>query len=866
MAHWHRDDCRHELSPQRPDGRGFVLPGAKASYLPEPVITTRHIELDVTPDFERRTLSGRVKLSLASAGLQVHESLSLDQRELEIHSVLAARPGGAAIACRYRQTDRSLEVQLPGGLALGPQAPIELCIDYHAAPRWGLFFVGPDGDHPKRPRQLWTLNQDDNARFWIPCLDHPSTRATMTLTARVPLGLSAISNGRLLEQKQDCGLEVFVWHMDRALPPYLMTLMVGEFEVTESGDRERQVRYLAPPGRGVEAQKNLARTPEMIELFSKWTGMPLPYERYDQILVHDFLFGGMEHPTAVTLTERCLRDERAMLDSSCEPLTSHELAHQWFGNTVTCREWPHGWLNEGFATWCENLWIEHSEGVEAARAAMLEVLDTYLNEARDSYSRPLVERRVHKNIDLFDAHLYDKGALVLNGLRGLLGPDAFQAAVQHYLKRYGHSTVTSADFERAIEEATGRRVDSFFEQLVYCAGHIELTAKAEWRAQSGLVIIELEQTQDPSIRAAFELELEVELASEQGLIKQRLSLSQRRQTFSIPCPAAPKYLSVDPQAWLPGPLTLELPEEMLRALLVEGPCAPERIRAAKALGKKATRAAVEALEAAVETDRRWEVAAAAAAALGSIGGVDAREALGRLLPRAKHPKTRRAVVKAMGQLRDPAVADWLHTVLAGDASIFVEAEAARALAQARAADAQRALEGLLEHRDSWHETVRVGAIDGLAELGDGPRSLPLILPRLAAREDPDLRLAACRALVSLARTSERGLRERVRQELERALDDKSFRLRICIAEQLARLGDAASISALRRRLERDLDGRVERACREAIASLEAQSPGDARLRTLEAELQKERSARASLENRVLELEKGRGQTKGETQV
>ena len=190
----------------------------------------------------------------------------------------------------------------------------------------------------------------------------------------------------------------------------------------------------------------------MIDFFSERIGVPYAYPRYSQITVAEFIFGGMENTTATTLTDLVLLDERAALDHDVDGLVSHELAHQWWGDLLTCREWSEAWLNEGFATYFEYVWREHAKGRDEADLELLVDADGYLNEA-GRYQRPVVCRQYDEPIHLFDAHLYEKGGRVLHMLRHELGDAAFWRAIAP-LRRANTRTDRS---RRGISRAPSRR-------------------------------------------------------------------------------------------------------------------------------------------------------------------------------------------------------------------------------------------------------------------------------------------------------------------------------------------------------------------------------------------------------------------------
>ena len=217
----------------------------------------------------------------------------------------------------------------------------------------------------------------------------------------------------------------------------------------------------------------------MIDHFSEKIGLPYPHARYSQITVPEFIFGGMENTSATTLTDLTLLDERAALDHDVDALVSHELAHQWWGDLLTCREWSEAWLNEGFASYFEYVWREQAKGRDEADCELLADTDSYLAEA-GRYQRPVVCRQYDEPIHLFDAHLYDKGARILHMLRHALGDGPFWRAIGHYARKHANGSVETRDLARAIEEATGRGVERMLDRWIARPGHPELEGRWSW--------------------------------------------------------------------------------------------------------------------------------------------------------------------------------------------------------------------------------------------------------------------------------------------------------------------------------------------------------------------------------------------------
>src|SRR5262249_26884521 len=220
------------------------------------------------------------------------------------------------------------------------------------------------------------------------------------------------------------------------------------------------------------ARRFLGKTPRMIGFFNEVTGRRYPYTKYAQACLPEF-GGGMENISATTMTDRELRDEIAALEGDADGLVAHELAHQWFGDLLTCKDWSHLWLNEGFASYFDPLFAEHDRGDDAFRIRMDGALRSYLDSDR-KYRRPIVEGRYESSSDLFDGMSYAKGACVLHALRGLLGDAAWWKGIRGYVAAHQRGVVETDDFRRAMEDASGKDLKWFFDQWVFRAGHPEL--------------------------------------------------------------------------------------------------------------------------------------------------------------------------------------------------------------------------------------------------------------------------------------------------------------------------------------------------------------------------------------------------------
>src|SRR5262249_34353741 len=266
-------------------------------------------------------------------------------------------------------------------------------------------------------------------------------------------GFEVLSNGALLSRKENDNKTVtYHWKQEKSHSSYLVTLVVGQFDVVKEDWHGLPVLYYVPKGRKPDVARTFGRTREMLTFFSKRFGIAYPWEKYAQVVVEQFSSGGMENTSATTLTDRALLDERAFLDSSPDGLIAHELGHQWWGDLVTCRDWSHIWLNEGFATFSEVLWMEHDKGADEAAYLLLQKARSARGGGKD---RPIVDRRYTSAVSMFDARAYPKGAWVLHMLRRRLGDDAFWRAMRRYGTEHRLKSVETSDFRKTLERDTG---------------------------------------------------------------------------------------------------------------------------------------------------------------------------------------------------------------------------------------------------------------------------------------------------------------------------------------------------------------------------------------------------------------------------
>jgi aminopeptidase N len=694
----------------------------------------------------------------------------LDSSELAIDSLTLAPsssgpPMPPPVKLTYRVEDPRLWITLDHDYAAG--TALNVRIVYHGFPRTGLFFVNPTPQYPNWPREVYSQGEAEFNHFWFPCWDYPNDMATSETITTVPEGQTVVSNGKLTRVTHSAGLVTYDWVESIPHSSYLISIAVGPWRKFSDSYRGKPVDYYVP--RYVDeatARRSFHLTPDMIDFFSRATGVEYPYEQYAQTTVHNFPFGGQENVSATTLTEWTLHDQRADLDYSSTALVSHELGQHWFGDFVQGRDWADIWLNEGFATYLEALYTQHHEGYDAYRFEIYNDQFAAQTQDRNDYRRPIVDRHFTDPMQMFDSITHEKGAAVLDMLRYLLdGRDAashppsqdeplFQA-LRHYLEAHRGQAVDTGALIEEIRAATGRELDWFFREWVFMAGNPDYRVEASYDAGRKTERLIVAQTQpDDTITPVFDMPIELAFFGSRGEPRRvEVRDNSRRQEFDIPLDFDPLWVDFDPDGVIDKTLEFQQPLEALVAQAERDPSMMSRLWAVRQLAETAAMPSgkldsrVAALARVLETDDFYGVRAAAAAGLGRIRAPQAKAALLSAL-RQPDSHVRTAVVEALGNFPGDSTAyDALVGALHGDSSYAVEAAAAGALARSGMPQAFSVLQAEAAANPEVHVTI--ATLAGLALTKD-PRAAQILLDDARPRVPERIRLSAIKGLSQLS--------------------------------------------------------------------------------------------------------------------
>lgn len=479
--------------------------------------------------------------------------LELDAANLNFEWVKLA-PEGKDLP--YRTQDSKVIVTLDKPYSKGDL--ISVRFKYTAKPEKGVYFVEAQTENGKvvRDAQIWTQGEPEEAHHWFPSYDFPDDKATTEQFLTVQKNQTAISNGELLSVvENNDGTKTFHYRMPVPHSVYLVSFVIGNYIKVNDTYKNIPLGYYVYPGRENIVPSAFGKTKDMLRIFEELTGVDYPFNKYDQTVVANFNFGGMENITATTLDERTVfLADFPFGKNIVEDLVAHEIAHSWFGNLVTCRNWAELWLNESFATFLEAAYREKMYGRKDYMRKIREDVDQYFSyEARTRKKHGLFNHLARPDDSIFNPVAYQKGSVVLHTLRETIGDEAFWKALNLYLTRHQWGNVETHDLQRAFEEASKKDLDWFFRQWVFGTDYPKLEITKKFDARAGTLFLTVKQTQPPNnlTPEAFTLPLELEIKTAKGIRKEKITINKRLQTFALKIGSKPLQISFDKDEKIP---------------------------------------------------------------------------------------------------------------------------------------------------------------------------------------------------------------------------------------------------------------------------------------------------------------------------
>ncbi len=488
-------------------------------------VDVQHYAIDITLPRGGGDITASAELTIAPRTTPL-ESLVLDFGALTIDSITV----DGRDAAWTRDGER-----IAIAAARTTHEPFRVRIAYHGKPVDGLV------RQPNKHGDLGVFadNWPDRAHHWFPAVDHPSDKATVEFRVTAPEAFDVVANGTLVETASlQNGARKWYWREPTPIPVHCMVIGATEFAVVRAGkDDDVEISYYLYPRDRDAGVQQFVRVAEMLDFYTDVVG-PYPYDKL-AIVQSSTRFGGMENASAIFLDEKRI-DGKASID----PLLAHEIAHQWFGDSVSQRDWHDIWLSEGFATYFGALFFERANGRESFLSAMRANREDYLTKTALA-ARPIHDSSITKLTSLLSALTYDKAAWVLHMLRGVMGDAAFFAGVREYYATHRDGNAGTAELRDIMERHAKQPLDWFFQQWIYGPGHPVFATKWTWRG--GKLTVDIAQTQSGTV---FRTPAVLEVRNHTGARRESVVIDERRERFELEAEERPSEVVLDPDEWV----------------------------------------------------------------------------------------------------------------------------------------------------------------------------------------------------------------------------------------------------------------------------------------------------------------------------
>lgn len=525
----------------------IVLPGKAGAQRHERIVDTwTPVHYDVAIAFndeltEITTARTEITLQVIKPALT---RIDLDFGDMPIDSVLVS-----GVPARFEREPDLLNVILHRPAKKGDR--LDLTVNYHGRPKDGLIFAIDRDGKPSATGDNWP----NRVHQWIPCLDHPSAKATVSFTVAAPPREVVVANGKFVTMTRN-GIAPALWRFDetKPIPAYCMVIAVSEgVKIDANEPTVTPLSYYVAKRDAAYAPEGFSAAAPSLLFFSQ-TVAPYPYEKL-ALIVGATRFGGMENSSAIVFTNNLfdLRSNEKMsprfgIPTRIESVVAHEIAHQWFGDSVTESTWADLWLSEGFATYFAGLFIEKYESPDAFRQYMREAAARYFTYEKGR-NAPIFDTETQDLMNLLNENNYEKGAWVLHMLRRRLGDEAFFKGLRDYYNAHREANATTEDLRRALEKSSGKNLKDFFARWVYGSGHprYQLDWGSMERRAGAFIVVRLSQLQEGE---AFLDPVPIEFTVNGQKQQQTIYPKDKLTRVSIRLSANPTAVQIDPDRTL----------------------------------------------------------------------------------------------------------------------------------------------------------------------------------------------------------------------------------------------------------------------------------------------------------------------------
>ncbi len=507
---------------------------------------------------ETQVLNGDVQNTLTL--LRDPAKVSFDCAKLTVQKVnVDGKPAKFTIG------NEMITVQLPAGTKSGQTVKVH--VFYSGQPEAGLYLIPGSRAFPAHTNVMYTQGEMVDNRYWLPTWDYPDDKATSEGFIEVGKGERAISNGKLVEVTSKADRDIFHWKMDQAHATYLISIVAGKYDEGKGFWGSMPVNYYTPEGLLDWGEVSFGGTEKIIDFYSRLTHFKYPYAKFVQSAVPDYMFGGMENITAVTQTITALHPKSVDEVQDSTGLVAHELAHQWFGDTITCNGWSDAWLNEGFATFLPNFWEREKHGDEAYSLGRYGCFQGGLG-AHQGSNRPVVWKGYKDALDMFNGFIYPGGASRMFMLMDQVGEQKFWKAIGEYLNERKFTSLDTPMFFESMSRFLGMDLTAFMKQWFYTPAAPNLTVT---KRATKLVVSQSEPY--------FDLNLDVWVLNGDAWVQKKIHLTGAEASVELG-DLSDKPVLVDPRCFVMANIANNIPFKTneLVSLFHHAPNAGEQAR------------------------------------------------------------------------------------------------------------------------------------------------------------------------------------------------------------------------------------------------------------------------------------------------
>lgn len=794
---------------------GLELDG-RYHYAPDRQVDVLHIKIDATPDFSRRTVSATTSITAAPISKPV-TLLRLDAKDIQVTEVRCDQVKVAD----FVSTREDLQILLAEPVAPGTEFTVH--IDHHAEPVAGLYFRTPEMGYPASDTHIWTQGETHESRYWFPCFDYPNERSSSEIICHVPPTMTVLSNGkRLSEAKDSNGLKVVRWMHKQPHPNYLICLVAGNLEKLQKQHRNVPLGFYTQPTLFEHAENSFRDTPDIMAFFEQEIGVDFPWPKYDQVTIRDFTAGGMENTTLTTLTHGTIFSDATENIRTTRRLDAHEMAHQWFGDYVTCKDWSHLWLNEGFATYYTHLYEGHKFGRDAMLYGLFQdATNRILTQKNDK--KPIVYNSYKNPMEQFDYRSYPKGSWVLHMLRSQLGPDLYRKCIQAYLEKHALTSVVSDDLRQVIEEHSGRPMDRFFDQWVYHPRHPDLKITYKWMPKEQFAKVTIKQTQkvDDNV-VLYRFPTKLRFIVDGKTVDHEIEVRQTEEDFYVALDAQPSVVRFDPDYTTLADITFDKPNKLLEEQIENEADMVGRLLACRLLGDRKTHDSVDMLKKTLNEDPFFGVRVSAAKALAKHESDEAFEVLAESWKNQSDARVRLAVVEKLVSRYSVETPPLIAKILQVEKNPAIQAAAIKGLGRFHGDASKAQLTKFLKSKSFGNE-LAVAAIAAIRQQNDASYEDAL----LSTLKDDEKLFSARdfgRGMETLAHVSKlQDDKDDAREFLMGYINHPKATVRVAAIGALGTLGDPKAIPILEA-FSSSSEERIDRAADQALSKLRESKP------------------------------------------